>query len=389
MENPKNMKEVRFGIVGLGNMGATHARNLQEGKVPRAVLGAVCDSVPQAAAKFPGVPAFTEIETMFPSGLIDAVLITTPHFSHTPIGIAALEAGLHVLVEKPISVHKADCERLIAAYRPGRQIFGAMFNQRTDPLYAKLRGMIQGGELGQVRRIQWTVTNWFRSQAYYNSGGWRATWAGEGGGVLLNQCPHNLDLWQWLFGMPDKVRAFVQAGRYHAIEVEDDVTAYLQYQDGSHGVFITSTGEAPGTNRLEVAAEQGRVVIENDLLTFTRNEIPMSKFSRTTTGAFDRPATSEVATPFKDRGTQHNGIIANFVDAVLDGAPLLAPAPEGINSVELANAMLLSSYENETISLPLDGARYEAFLRRKISESKAKDAAVVAPTGDFSKSFNS
>ena len=381
------MKEVRFGIIGLGNMGATHARNLLEGKVPRAVLAAVCDLNPQAQTKFPGVPAFTEIEAMFRSGQIDAVLITTPHFSHTPIGIAALEAGFHVLVEKPISVHKADCERLIAAYRPGRQIFGAMFNQRTDPLYAKLRGMIQSGELGPVRRIQWTVTNWFRSQAYYNSGGWRATWAGEGGGVLLNQCPHNLDLWQWLFGQPDQVRAFVQPGRYHAIEVEDDVTAYFQYRDGAHGVFITSTGEAPGTNRLEVAAEQGRVVIENDLLTFTRNEIPMSKFSRTTTGAFDRPPTSEVAIPFKDRGTQHNGILGNFVEAILDGAPLLAPAPEGIHSVELANAMLLSSFEHETISLPLDGARYEAFLRRKISESKAKPAGVVVPTGDFAKSF--
>jgi len=390
MENPKNMKEVRFGIVGLGNMGATHARNLQEGKVPRAVLGAVCDSVPQAAAKFPGVPAFTEIETMFRSGLIDAVLITTPHFSHTPIGIAALEAGLHVLVEKPISVHKADCERLIAAYRPGRQIFGAMFNQRTDPLYAKLRGMIQGGELGQVRRIQWTVTNWFRSQAYYNSGGWRATWAGEGGGVLLNQCPHNLDLWQWLFGMPDRVRAFARIGRYHAIEVEDDVTAFFEYNDGTHGVFITSTGEAPGTNRLEVAAERGRVVIENNLITFTRNEIPMSKFSSTAAGGFDRPQISEEVFPLNAGGTQHLGILTNFVEAILDGVPLLAPATEGIHSVELANAMLLSSFENETISLPLDSLRYEAFLRRKISESQVKPAgAVVSATTDFSKSFNS
>ena len=384
------MQEVRFGIIGLGNMGSAHARSIFEGNLPRAVLGAVCDSDPQDLARFPGIPGFTASDAMIRSGLVDAVLIATPHFSHTSIGITALEAGLHVLVEKPISVHKADCERLIAAYRPGRQIFGAMFNQRTDPLYAKLRELIHDGELGQVRRIQWTVTNWFRTQAYYNSGGWRATWAGEGGGVLLNQCPHNLDLWQWLFGMPDRVRAFARIGRYHAIEVEDDVTAFFEYNDGTHGVFITSTGEAPGTNRIEVAAERGRVVIENNLITFTRNEIPMSKFSSTAAGGFDRPQISEEVFPLNAGGTQHLGILTNFVEAILDGVPLLAPATEGIHSVELANAMLLSSFENETISLPLDSLRYEAFLRRKISESQVKPAgAVVSATTDFSKSFNS
>lgn len=383
------MNEVRFGIVGLGNMGSVHARNILEGKIPRGVLGAVCDSNPQATARFPSVPTFSESEAMIRSGKIDAILITTPHFSHTPIGIAALEAGLHVLVEKPISVHKADCERLIAAYRPGRQVFAAMFNQRTDPLYAKLHELIRNGELGALRRIQWTVTNWFRTQAYYDSGNWRATWAGEGGGVLLNQCPHNLDLWQWLFGMPDKVRAFAQLGRYHAIEVEDDVTAYFEYGNGAHGVFITSTGEAPGTNRLEVTAEQGRVVIENDLISYTRNEVPMTKFSQTSAGGFDRPPTWDISIPCQGRGTQHNGIMKNFVDAIIDGTPLLAPATEGINSVELANAMLLSSFKNETVLLPLDSARYESFLQHKISESQAKPAGTVkAPAADFSQSFN-
>jgi predicted dehydrogenase len=387
--NRTHMNEVRFGITGLGNMGTAHARNILEGKIPRAVLGAVCDSNPQAVARFSGTAAFSSNEEMIRSGKIDAILITTPHFSHAPIGIAALEAGLHVMVEKPISVHKADCERLIAAYRPGQQVFGAMFNQRTDPLYAKLRELIRNGELGALRRIQWTVTDWFRTQAYYNSGGWRATWAGEGGGVLLNQCPHNLDLWQWLFGMPDKVRAFAQLGRYHAIEVEDDVTAYFEYSNGAHGVFITSTGEAPGTNRLEVAAEQGRVVIENDLLSYTRNEVGMSKFCQSTTGLFDRPPTWNITIPIKDRGTQHVGILQNFVDAIIDGTPLLAPATEGIHSVELANAMLLSSFENETVLLPLNAARYESFLQRRIAESKAKPAgAATTPATDFSKSFN-
>jgi predicted dehydrogenase len=383
------MKEVRFGILGLGNMGAAHARSLLDGKIPRAVLTAVCDENPQATARFPGLPAFAGGNALIHSGLIDAVLIATPHFSHTTDGIAALEAGLHVLVEKPISVHKVDCERLIAACRPGHQIFAAMFNQRTDPTYAKLRELIQNGELGALRRIQWTVTNWFRSEAYFRSGGWRATWQGEGGGVLLNQCPHNLDLWQWLFGMPDQVRAFATLGRYHEIEVEDDVTAYLQYRDGTTGVFITSTGEAPGTNRLEVAAERGKVVLEDGKFSYTRNEVPTSEFSRTTAESFGRPATWDIAIPIQGNGSQHNGIILNFVEAILDGKPLLAPAVEGIHSVELANAMLLSSFEKETISLPLDGARYEKLLRHRIAESKTKSVVVSAVgAADLSKSFN-
>jgi predicted dehydrogenase len=233
------------------------------------------------------------------------------------------------------------------------------------------------------------VTNWFRSQAYYDSGGWRATWAGEGGGVLLNQCPHNLDLWQWLFGMPDQVRAFASPGRYHAIEVEDDVTAYFQYRNGTTGVFITSTGEAPGTNRLEVAAECGRVILENGRIAYTRNEVPMSEFCRTTATRFEGPPTSEITIPVPDRGTQHLGILMNFVAAILDGAPLMAPGEEGIHSVELANAMLLSSFAKETVSLPLDGARYEEVLRGWIAGSQAKSKVVPAPVAaDFSKSFN-
>ena len=382
------MKEVRIGIIGLGNMGSFHARTLLEGKVPRAVLAAVCDAVPAATARFPEVAAFSESQAMFQSGKIDAVLIATPHFFHTSDGIMALEAGLHVLVEKPLSVHKADCERLLAAYKPGRQVFAEMFNQRTDPVYKKLRDLIRSGELGALRRIQWTVTDWFRSQAYYNSGGWRATWKGEGGGVLLNQCPHNLDLWQWMFGMPVRVRAFATFGRYHEIEVEDDVTAYFEYADGTTGIFITSTGEAPGTNRLEVAAERGKIVIEGGRMTFTRNEIPMSEFSRTTKEGFSRPPTWNVEIPVPAVATQHAGILTNFVEAILDGAPLLCSATEGIHSVELANAMLLSSFEKKTLTLPLDSAAYETWLHQRIAESTAKKAPAPAQApANFSQSF--
>jgi predicted dehydrogenase len=357
------METVKIGIVGLGTMGLLHAQNLLGGKVPRCELTAVCDPKADRLKQAQPAEAFVDINDFLRGSETDAILIATPHYSHTSIGIAALETGRHVLVEKPISVHKADGERLIAAHHSSNQVFAVMFNQRTDPFYQKLRDLVRSGELGAVRRIHWTITNWFRTEAYYQSSPWRATWAGEGGGVLLNQCPHQLDLLQWIFGMPCRVRAFCQFGRYHDIEVEDDVTAYLEYQDGATAVFCASTGEAPGTMRLEVAAERGKVVIENDQFLFTRNEVPMGEFSRTDRGWFSAPGTWEIRIPIEGHGTQHNGILTNFVSAVLDGAPLIAPASEGLHSLELANAFLLSTLENRSVELPIDGAAFARHLK--------------------------
>ena len=385
------MKHVRFGIVGLGNMGSVHARSLLGGKIDRAVLSAVCDIDPDRLKPFTDLKSFASSDDLIASGEVDAVLVATPHYDHTTIGAAALRAGLHTLVEKPVSVHKADAERLIAAYTNQKLVFSAMFNQRTDPHYIKVREMIRNGELGKVRRVNWIITNWFRPHAYYASGGWRATWGGEGGGVLLNQCPHNLDLYQWLFGMPDRVRGFCQFGRYHDIEVEDDVTAYFEYNDGTTGVFITSTGEAPGTNRLEIAAERGRVVIDDQGISFTRNVVPTAEFSRTTDGMFTKPDTWDVRIPVRGTGGQHNEILQNFVEAILDGRPLLAPAVEGIHSVELANAILLSSFTGKTIDLPMDGRAYERRLKKLIAKSKPRSPKKVkkAVAADMSKSFSS
>ena len=373
------MKSVRLGIIGLGTMGMGHADNIVSGKVSRCEVAAVCDPAPEKTARFPRAKAFTSSGDLIHSGVVDAVLITTPHFDHTSIGIDALQAGLHVLVEKPISVHKADCERLIAAQRNPKLVFAVMFQQRTDPAYRKVRELIQGGELGRIRRVNWIITNWFRPEAYYKLSSWRATWAGEGGGVLLNQCPHNLDLFQWFFGMPKRVRGFCGLGRYHDIEAEDDVTAYCEFADGATVVFITSTGEAPGTNRLEIAAENGRLVFENGVLVFAKNEMPMSEFSRVATKAFASPPTQEFKFTFPNRGDQHLEMLQNFVDAILDGKPLIAPAPEGIHSVELANAILFSSVRNETIELPLDASAYEQFLQGKIATSRFKRGAKRAP----------
>ena len=382
------MEAVRLGIIGIGSMGSVHAQNITDGKIPRCELTAVCDSKPERMKPFSCAEAFGSVDDFLHRSQTDAVLVATPHYSHTTIGIQVLETGRHLMVEKPISAHKADAERLIAAHRGSDQVFAAMFNQRTDPFFLKLRRLVKSGELGAVRRVHWTITNWFRTEAYYQSSDWRATWSGEGGGVLLNQCPHNLDLFQWIFGMPANVRAFCRFGRYHDIEVEDDVTAYLEYADGMTAVFTASTGEAPGTNRLEVAAERGRVVIENDQFSFIRNEVPMSEFSRTDPGRFSVPPIWDINVPIDGHGPQHNGILANFVAAILDGAPLIAPAREGINSLELANAFLLSTLENRTIQLPIDSVSFEAHLKKLIGSSTVTEPKVVREIADdMSQSF--
>lgn len=370
-------------------MGRAHATNITEGKVPGLELAAIADLLPEKAALFPKAKFFDSGAALIASGDVDAVIVATPHYDHTVLGIAALEAGLHVLVEKPISVHKADCKRLIAAHTNPKQIFAAMFNQRTDPRYIKLKRMIDAGEFGKINRVQWTITDWFRSEFYYSSGGWRATWAGEGGGVLLNQCPHQLDLWQWLFGVPSSVRAHIELGRFHDIEVEDDVTAYLRYADGMSGVFITTTGEAPGTNRLEIAAERGRIIVEGTSIKWTRNETETSVFSKSTEQGFATPDKWHIEIPFNNTGEQHIGIMKNFANAILKGEKLVAPAAEGIHSVELANAMIYSGINDCTVQMPLDAAAYESMLKDKIKNSthvkKVKTAGVASD--DFAKSF--
>ncbi len=381
------MKQVRLGIIGMGNIGKYHADYLLNQKVSRAELVAVADAFAPLET-YQSLKTFKDGGDLIRSGAVDAVIIATPHYQHTTLGMAALEAGLHVIVEKPISVHKADAERLIAAHaRRPDLVFSAMFQLRTEPRYVKIKRLITSGELGEIIRVNWIITDWFRTEAYYASGGWRATWKGEGGGVLLNQCPHNLDLIQWLAGMPARVRGFCQLGRYHQIEVEDNVTVYFEYPNGATGVFITSTGEAPGANRLEIAGTRGRLVLEQGRLSFLRNEIPMDEFSRTSKAGFARPDTWQIEVPFDNAPAQHATITQNFVDAILDSSPLIAPAEEGMRSVELANAALYSSLTGQTVELPLDSAAYERKLNELIAQSRFEKKAAVATTEDFTKSF--
>ncbi len=384
------MEKVRIGLVGLGNMGKAHRANLRAGKVKGMELTAVCDKPGSTADDVEGETRFTDFSGMLRSGLIDAVLIATPHFSHTTLGVEALEAGLHVMVEKPLSVHKADCERLIAAHRREGQIFGAMFQLRTDPVYKQIKSLITSGELGDIRRVLWDCTDWFRTETYYASGGWRATWKGEGGGVLLNQCPHNLDLFQWLFGMPQEVSGFCQFGRYHDIEVEDDVTAHFRYESGLHATFITSTGEAPGRNLLQISGERGLLTLEGRTLRFLRNRVPMSHYSQESPTGFSKPECWTVDLPVPEGSATHVEVLQNFTNAILRGEKLIAPAAEGIRSIELANATLLSSWKKSAVSLPLDSAEYAAALQHRIDTSthvkKPADPGKISQD-DFSKSF--
>lgn len=386
-------KKVRIATIGVGGMGGTHSRYLGAGDIRGASLVAVCDSNREIADRVAGelsCKPFYSTDDLFASGMVEAVLIATPHYSHTTIGIDALKAGMHVLVEKPISVHKKDCERLIAAHRRrGKQVFSAMFNQRTDPRYRAVKKLIETGRLGRITRVNWINTHWFRTEAYYSSGTWRATWAGEGGGVLLNQAPHELDLLQWLCGVPKRVHGFCSLGKWHDIEVEDEVTAYLEFPGGASGIFITSTGEAPGTNRLEICGEHGRIVLGEGPLTFIRCKVPMTRFSRTCKQRFAKPPTEEVGVRLLGKGGQHRAITQNFVDAIRKGTPLIAPAEEGIRSVELANAILFSSLTGKPVDLPLDSDVFERKLKRLIRGStRKKKAAGSTSKEDLAGSFS-
>src|SRR5436309_6690323 len=300
------MTKVRIGIIGMGNIGQHHHSYLSAGKVSRAELTAVSDAVADKLEKYKPLKTFIDGEELIASGLVDAVIIATPHFQHTTLGIAALGQGLHVMVEKPISAHKADAERLIAAHRQNpKLVFAGMFQLRTEPRYLKIQKLIQSGELGEVVRVSWIMTDWFRTEAYYASGGWRATWKGEGGGVLLNQCLHNLDVMQWLLGMPARVRGFCQLGRFHNIEVEDNVSAYFEYPNGATGTFVSSTGEAPGSNRFEIAGTRGRLVLERDKLALTRKVAAMIQFSKAARLGFAKPEVWHVEIHFENADNPH------------------------------------------------------------------------------------
>jgi predicted dehydrogenase len=367
-EEPR-MTNVRIGIIGLGNMGLFHVgyMNTLEG----ATLTALCDMdsarVDRAAKGLDNVAKFNKYQDLVNSGSCDAIIIATPHFQHGEIARAGLQKGLHVLSEKPAAVTKRDAERTneIHAKHPHLK-YALMLQMRTSHVYKKMKELIQEGDLGDVTRITWLITDWFRTWTYYASGGWRATWSGEGGGVLINQCPHNLDMMQWLLGgvMPDRVTAVAALGKTHPIEVEDEVSAILEYPSGAIGHFVTTTGEAPGTNRLEICGDHGKIVAENGKLTFHRTRKSVREIREKSPEAFAKVETWEV--PINYQGTVpegHKVVTQNFVNAILKDESLIGPGEEGVRGLELGNAMLMSGITRQPIDLPMDGDAFERFLK--------------------------
>jgi predicted dehydrogenase len=306
----------------------------------------------------------------------ESILITTPHYFHTPLAIAAFERGLHVLCEKPVGVHVNDVQMMIDAHEAALQdypglIFAAMFQRRVLGHWRKIKHLITEGSLGRLVRASWIITTWFRTQSYYNQSDWRATWRGEGGGILLNQCPHNLDIYQWFFGMPERVRGFASMGKYHNIEVEDEVTAIFEHSDGMVGHFITSTIESPGTNRFEIVGELGRVVFEDEKLIIDYNEKSMLTVSETSDEPFIIVPYSSETTAAPVTNSQHLEVIERFAQAVCgDGEPI-AYGAEGMGSVMLANAVLASHFAGTPVDLPLDGDAYASLLEDLIANPRS------------------
>ncbi len=374
---------VRLGIVGFGAQGAMYAGLIADGRVPGMVLGAVADTDPAKGAvvaeRHPGVEFFDDALALLDSGAVDAIVTTVPHYLHPELAMAALDRDVHVLVEKPAGVYTKQVAALnaFAASKP-ELTFAIMFNQRTNPLYRRLKEILDAGEIGALRRSNWIITTWWRPQGYYDQSAWRATWGGEGGGVLVNQAPHQLDLWQWLCGVPERVFAKVAYGFRRDIAVEDEVTVVADYGDGVTGVFVTATHDLVGTDRLEILGDAGKIVVEGSrTATVTRLVQPeqelsagmgMDEVRRLFTGELDtdRLFSTEVVEFESAWGAQHAAVLENFAAHILHGVPLLAPGADGIIGVRLANAIHLSSWLGREVPLDFDEDEFVALLNDRI-----------------------
>ena len=381
---------LKLGIIGVGNMGTSHAKNILAGKCPNIQITAVADRKESqrnwAQENIPGVQLFQEGSELIRSGAAEAVLIAVPHYQHPELAMEAFEHGLHVMCEKPAGVYTLQVrEMMAAADAHPEQAFGMMFNQRTNCVYRKMKEMLDNGELGEMKRVNWIITDWYRTQNYYDSGAWRATWEGEGGGVLLNQCPHQLDLLQWLCGLPVKVHSFIHEGKWHDIEVEDDVTAYMEFENGATGVFITTTGDAPGTNRLEITGTKGKLVCEKNILTFYKLAVDEREWCVTCEAGFKKPDMTEIQVETDGQNIQHPAVLNAFADHIENGTPMVADGREGINGLMLSNAMHLSGWTGETVSLPIDEDKFLAMLNERRATSRAKVAkdAVMDTAGSY------
>lgn len=399
----KYMKKIKIGVIGVGNMGSSHARMFSDGSCPEFELVAICDVDPKRlddtialiaeiyekkGETIPEIATFTKAEEMLDSGLLEAVTVAVPHYDHPKYVIEALERGIHVISEKPAGVYTKQVREMNEAAEKYPDVtFAMMFNQRTDHVYRKMKEIIGSGTLGQIKRVNWEITNWYRPQCYYDSGSWRATWSGEGGGVLLNQCPHQLDLLCWICGLPTLVDAHLHYGKWHDIEVEDDVSAYLEFENGATGVFVTSTGDAPGTNRFEILCDKGKLVCEDGKLTLDENVIAESQFRNQTKIPFSAPEHKRSVPETDGLSPQHVGVFNAFAAHLLRGEPLVADGREGINGLTLSNAMHLSSWTHGPVRVPFDEDLFYDELMKRVKTSRRKENVCESTIADTSGSY--
>lgn len=368
------MEKIRYGIIGVGNMGSQHLKNFMDGKVDGGIVTCVADineaKRNRVRESYPDLTIFNEGDELIEKGKIDAVIIATPHYFHPHFAIKAFEKDISVICEKPAGVYTKQVKEMNEAAKKTKALFTIMFNQRTNCLYRKMREIVLDGGIGEIKRINWIITDWYRTQAYYDSGDWRATWKGEGGGVLLNQCPHQLDLVQWVPNMsPVRVEAHCHFGKWHNIEVEDDVSAYFEYENGATGVFITTTGDAPGTNRFELTGTKGKLVCEDGKLIYTKNDVDEREHCFKAEQGFAKPKTETIEVETDGENPQHLGIFRNFTNALLGKEELFVRGEEGLKGVELMDACLLSQWLGRMVEIPIDDDLYVSELEKRIKAS--------------------
>ena len=390
-------KTIRIGVIGIGNMGRGHCDSIGRGAIAGATLAAVCDVDPDVAARSSahlGVPSFASHNAMLAGGGVDAVIVSVPHYDHAPICLDAFAHGVHVMSEKPVAVSVTAARKVNAGYADALKTqpslkFGIMFQARTNPVFKRVRGLLAEGELGAVTRVTWISTQWFRSWTYYASGGWRATWRGEGGGVLINQCPHHMDVLQWALGMmPSRVTAVGSIGKHHPIEVEDEVTAILEYPNGATGTFTTTTAEFPGTNRLEIAGDRGRIVAEEGAIRFHRTRESVSEVNEHSPRSFPSIETWRIDVPVDAGEERHAAVLQDWVDAIRDDRPndtLIAPGTDGIRGLELGNAILMAALTRTPVDLPVDGEAFDRFIDDMARQHGGRKT--IAPRAAVAESF--
>ncbi len=386
------MKKIRLGIIGCGNIGKVHTDNIVNGNCPEVELSAVCDlkkeRLDEILEKAPDVSVFYDAEQMMDSGKIDSVLVAVPHYDHPKYAIMAMKKGLNVLIEKPAGVYTKQVKEMNEVAKDAGVVFAIMMNQRTNCVYRKMREIVKSGVLGEIKRTNLIITDWYRPQVYYDSGDWRATWSGEGGGVLLNQCPHNLDLWQWICGMPTKIHAKLHYGKWHDVEIEDDVSAYCEYANGATGVFVTTTGDTPGTNRFEITLEGGKLIAEDGKLKMWKNDVFEKEFSKTNDNPFARPGFEYSEVETDGYNPQHKGVLNQFADAILHGGELVARGEEGINGLTISNAMHLSAWLGKEIDLTeFDDELFYSELQKRVATSRRKTTTREVGAVDMDSSF--